>query len=244
MIKKEAYPENSWKRHLRHVAFWKKRNEKIRKISDPLERKKVSARSKHDVLVKAPKKYFYQRKGKIFCGGYVLEVLLESRGFGDFPEKHLPRFRRNKVLGAILPRDIEKGIKKAGFKFKRIRTHKKSDKEKISVLRRELKKGHPLALLTSSGYVYDNTNKKYSHKKRFVASHWVGILGYNHEDEIFYVYDPMIPPKNKKRKIPVGNTYRTYKQMLRDMKPTFYTHHWRNLFIAIGKKLRLIKKKK
>lgn len=70
----------------------------------------------------------------------------------------------------------------------------------------------------------------------FIASfmgHWITLWGYNDKEKAFYVYDSYVPARRHNKTIPIGNTKRTYEEVLRDWGKGF-PHSRRYLYIVAG----------
>jgi len=46
--------------------------------------------------------------------------------------------------------------------------------------------------------------------------HWITLWGYDKRKQFFYVYDSGLPKNYWNKKLPIGNTMRTYKEVLID----------------------------
>jgi len=51
----------------------------------------------------------------------------------------------------------------------------------------------------------------------------------------FYVYDSAIPQKLYAKEIPIGNIERSYQEILRDWKGTFYPWPWKYCYLVVKK---------
>lgn len=66
-----------------------------------------------------------------------------------------------------------------------------------------------------------------------VIGHWISLWGFDDEKQVFYVYDPYVALSRHDKDIPIGNTARTFSEILRDWGKGF-PFAWRSGFIAVG----------
>ena len=182
------------------------------------------------VINKKPKEYLQQKLR--YCGGYVIKGILSAYNLDDgrHPKKYLPIIQRLnlKSFGMTTPIVISKSLEKYGLSALIKRANKFSDSKKIKLIKNELNKDHPVILLIGNGYSH---NGKHYPIGRYLFAHWITIWGYNDNEEVFYIYDSFY---HKKDRMPVGNVKKTYPQVLRDWKGTFYTSDF--LYIPVIKK--------
>ncbi|PIN76127.1 hypothetical protein COV18_00745 [Candidatus Woesearchaeota archaeon CG10_big_fil_rev_8_21_14_0_10_37_12] len=170
---------------------------------------------KHLLKIK-PKQYLQQRFG--YCGCYTIKAILSAFGKDSKkpPKKYHPY--NWKRFGRMLPKDMIFTLEKYGFNARIKSANDLSNKQKIEALKQELRKNKPVILLVGNGYFWSG---KYSPLRRFFISHWISLWGFDDEKKIVYVYDSILSPEGAK-KLPIGNTTRTYKEILRDWKGVFY----------------------
>ena len=180
------------------------------------------------VLVKVkPKEYL--RQGMRYCGGYVIKAILGAYNLDDsrHPKEYLPPLIKS--LGFTLPSDIKKVLEKYGLKASIRRANKVSDKEKLELLKKELRRNHPVVISIGNGY---SPKGQYSSVRRHLIAHWVSLWGYDDHKKVFYIYDSYTNPKSYD-KVPIGNVERSYDQMLRDWRGTLYTRVRSFLLITV-----------
>jgi hypothetical protein len=114
-----------------------------------------------------------------------------------------------------------------------------SDNERISLLKSLLSKNTPVMLRIGNGYLSD----KYNPIVGKLLSHWITLWGYDDKEQLFYIYDSALPEKFRLKNIPIGNTVRTYKEILRDWNfGTWQFWYWllfpsgSHLYIEVNKK--------
>ena len=180
------------------------------------------------ILSKKPKQYLQQWFG--YCGCYTIKAVVSA--FGQNSNKHPKEYhpRKHRLTGLMLPKDMLKALQMNGLKGKLYTANGFLEKQKIDVLKKALDKNQPVILLVGNGYSWTG---KYSAIRRFLISHWISLWGYDDKKKIFYVYDSIIGNENV-NKLPTGNTTRTYKEILRDWRGTFYTSKY--LYLVVKEK--------
>src|SRR3989344_5428262 len=88
-----------------------------------------------------------------------------------------------------------------------------SDQEKLDLLKTNLAEDKPVMVRIGNGYILSNKHNPVLGK---IVGHWITLWGYDNENQIFYVYDSGLLRKYWNKSIPIGNTTRTYQEILRD----------------------------
>lgn len=133
-------------------------------------------------------------------------------------------------FGFTYRRHIVKRLREYGFNVSIKRANKFSNKEKINILKNEINKNHPVILLVSSNC---NEQGKYVSKKNNEnLGHWISLWGYNESD--FFVYDSAVAKKYYD-KIPIGNSKRSYKDIIKIWKGSSFFRFSSYLYIPIIK---------
>ncbi len=182
------------------------------------------------ILSHFPKEYLEQ--GLTQCSAYCVKAILSAYGKDD---KKYPRDYQPNLLtkytginnGPIL---WPKVLKSYGLYAEKGDTKDLSDEQRIKLLERFIDEDKAIMLRIGNGY---SKSGKYS---PFVASfmgHWITLWGYNNEEKVFYVYDSYVSLERHDKTIPVGNTKRTYVEILRDWGKGF-PPAWRYNFISVG----------
>ena len=181
------------------------------------------------VLKIKPKEYLQQ--GMRYCGGYDIKAVLSAYDLDDgrHPKNYLPTILKS--LGFMTPKIIKDVLRNYRLRVNVKRANNLLDNKKLEAIKKELDKNHPVILLIGNGY---SPKGKYSWIKQQLTSHWISIWGYNDKEKIFYVYDSFVD-KNSYDRIPVGNVKRTYEQVLRDWRGSFYFRHINFLYISVSK---------
>lgn len=176
-----------------------------------------------------PKEYLQQ--GMRHCGGYTIKAILSAYHLDDGrrPEKYLPF--KIKSLGFTTPKLLQETLKEYRFYVPIKRANKLSDDKKVEEIKKCLDRNHPVILLIGNGY---SPTGKFSELRMNCLSHWITVWGYDNEKKVFFIYDSYVD-KNSYDKIPVGNVKRTYEQVLRDWKGTFYLRTRSFLYMPVIK---------
>ena len=123
-----------------------------------------------------------------------------------------------------------KVLRSYGIPAERGDAKKLTDEQRIVLLEKLIDEDKVVMLRIGNGY---SKSGKYS---SFVASflgHWITLWGYNDDEKVFYVYDSYVSLKRHDKRIPIGNTKRTYAEILRDWCKGF-PPMWRYGFIKVG----------
>ena len=123
-----------------------------------------------------------------------------------------------------------KVLRSYGIPAERGDTKKLTDRQRIELLEKLIDEDKVVMLRIGNGY---SKSGKYS---SFVASflgHWITLWGYNDDEKVFYVYDSYVSLKRHDKTIPIGNTKRTYAEILRDWGKGF-PRMWKYSFIKAG----------
>lgn len=159
-----------------------------------------------------PKEYFVQ--GLSHCGAYSIKAILSAFGKDDraHPEDyHSDLF--NRLTGLTSGKDYWPQIlSKFGIKAELKSAKDQSDLEKIELLKMVLSKNAPVMLRIGNGYF---RSKKYNPILGKIMGHWITLWGYDDKERVFYVYDSGLT-KELYDNVPIGNTKRTYNEILRD----------------------------
>ncbi len=184
------------------------------------------------ILSHFPKEYLEQ--GLTQCGAYSVKAILSAYGKDDkkHPRDYQPNFLA-KYTGINYGLIVEpKVLKSYGLHTEKGDAKSLSDEQRIELLEKFIDEDKAVMLRIGNGY---SKSGKYS---SFVASflgHWITLWGYNDEEKVFYVYDSYVSMKRHDKIIPVGNTKRTYAEILRDWGRGFPTI-WHYNFISVGDK--------
>ncbi|NCS97743.1 MAG: BtrH N-terminal domain-containing protein [Candidatus Pacebacteria bacterium] len=159
----------------------------------------------------------YLKQGLSHCGAYAVKGILSSMGLDktNHPKEYHPSLL-GRLSGITFGRDYYPRIlSKYGIKATPKSAIHLSDNEKINLLKDLLLKGNPAMLSIGNGYL---SNNRYNKLQGLIMGHWITVWGYDNDTEEFLVYDSAVPENEYKINLPVGNTTRTYKEMLRDWK--------------------------
>ena len=154
------------------------------------------------VLSKKPKEYLKQ--GLSHCGVYCVKAILSAYSKDDKQhpkEYHTNWIGRNLFSFATGIKYYDKILASYGIKSETKSAEDLSNPERIELLKTLLSKDTPVMIRIGI---------------RRLMPHWVTIWGYDDDKKIFYVYDSGLPVKYWDEFLPVGNTIRTYQEILRD----------------------------
>lgn len=165
------------------------------------------------ILALKPKNYLKQ--GLSHCGVYSLKAILSaySKDVKDHPkEYHSNWIGRHFFSFATGKYYYDNIFVSYGIKTKTQSAEHLSSQEKLNLLRTLLSKSTPVMIRIGNGYLTD----KYNPILGPLIPHWITLWGYDDNKRIFYVYDSGLPVKHWDKSLPIGNTTRTYNEMLRD----------------------------
>lgn len=167
-------------------------------------------------ITNKPRAYLTQQRRE--CGVYVLKTLLDLYGKapGCSPRDLLSPTARllfgytspHRILKVLRRYGLEASFKRAGFRHRR-----------LAVLRAHLEKQEPVILIVGNPY---SRRRRYRHFKRWLAMHWILLLGMDEENKRVYLYDPNVR-QDRHEHLPVGNVSLSYKAFLK---------HWRGVFLT------------
>lgn len=183
------------------------------------------------VVSKAPTEYLKQ--GWNHCGAFSVKGILSAYGKDDrqLPQDYHPHwFGRltGFTLGASYwPAGLHKYGLEAEAKFARGLT----DNERINLLKKLLSLNRPVMVRIGNGYL---PRGRYSPVLGKIIGHWITLWGYDDSQQVFYVYDSCIPVDRHDQNTPVGNTTRSYQQMLRDWRGGWWPWPWSYLYITVS----------
>lgn len=171
------------------------------------------AKAKRVVLTIKPKEYLKQ--GLTHCGAYSVKAILEAFGKEDKKDpKDYHNSGFNKLLGTGLSTTYWPNVLRSyGLDAKSKSVKLFSDEKKLQVIKDLLSSNHPVMLSIANGYLKGG---QYSKLKALYVQHWITLWGYDDKEQAFYVYDSCIDKKYYDKSLPIGNTKRTYEQILRD----------------------------
>ena len=97
-----------------------------------------------------------------------------------------------------------------------------------------LSKDAPVILMVGNGY---QRSGEYSRLRAAIVGHIITVWGYDDREGVCYMYDSAAPTEHYATNVPIGNTKRTYEQVLRDWYGAFPSRLlWRGSFhyIEVG----------
>jgi len=156
----------------------------------------------------------YLTQGISHCGAYSVKAILSAFGKDDKkrPEEYHPNFF-NRFTGLTLGKNYySKILNKYGIITEFKSAKNLPDVEKIGLLKTLLSENVPIMIRIGNGYF---RSKKYNPFLGKIINHWITLWGYNDKKMVFYIYDSGLT-KNLYDDVPIGNTKRTYDEILRD----------------------------
>jgi len=164
------------------------------------------------ILSIKPKEYLTQSISH--CGAYSVKAILGALGKDDKkrPEDYHPN-SFNKFTGLTLGKTYyPKILNKYGIDAEFKSAKNLPNVEKIELLKKLLSENVPIMIRIGNGYF---RSKKYNPFLGKIITHWITLWGYSDKEKIFYVYDSGLT-SNLYEDVPIGNTKRTYDEILRD----------------------------
>lgn len=160
-----------------------------------------------------PKKYLTQ--GISHCGAYSVKGILSAYGFDD--KIHPKEYHSNwfgRLTGLTFgTKYLVNILKSNGIDAKKGNAKGLSVQKKLDLLKILLAKNRPLMIRIGNGYYHSD---KYNPVLGKIIGHWITLWGYDDDRQIFYVYDSGLLRKHWNKTIPIGNTIRTYNEIIRD----------------------------
>jgi len=159
----------------------------------------------------------YLKMGLSHCGAYSVKAILSAYGKDTkgHPKEYHPGLL-GRITGATLNREYwVRVLNSHGIKAEAKTAKELTDNKKLETLKKILADNRPVMIAIANGY---DSQGRYIPVRRFFVGHWITLWGYEDKKQIFYVYDSCVPKERYDKTIPIGNTKRTYKQILRDWK--------------------------
>lgn len=166
------------------------------------------------VLSIKPKEYLVQ--GISHCGVYCVKAILSAYGKDDktHPKDYHTNWIGKNLFSFSTGQDYyDKIFASYGIKSKTKSAENLNDQQKLNLLKSLLSKNTPVMIRIGNGYFRSN---KYNPLLGSIVPHWITLWGYDDSKKIFYVYDSGLTENLYDKTVPVGNTKRTYGEILRD----------------------------
>lgn len=169
---------------------------------------------KHIVKIR-PKEYMEQ--GPSHCGVYSVKAILSAFGMDN---KEYPKEYHSNKIGRITGLTLGKSyypkiLRKYGLKAVLKSASGLTDSQKLELLKSLLARDLPVMLRIGNGYF---KSKQYNPFLGKILGHWITLWSYDDKKGVFYVYDSGLSKKYWTVNKPIGNTVRTYGEILRDWK--------------------------
>lgn len=166
------------------------------------------------VLTIKPKEYLQQ--GPSHCGVYSVKAILSAYGLDTkgHPKNYHPHWI-GRLTGSTFGREYYVRILKDSGIDAEVKTSESvTNKERIKLLKKLLSQNTPVMIRIGNGYV----SNKYNSIIGRLIPHWITLWGYDDNEQLFLVYDSGLPKRYWNKNLPVGNTRRTYNEIMRDWK--------------------------
>jgi len=150
------------------------------------------------------------------CGVYSVKAILSAFGLDD--KKHPKEYHTNWIgkhlfSFAIGQKYYDKIFQSYGVQSETKTAKKLPNEEKLKLLKELLSQDNPVMIRIGNGYL----TEKYNSILGKLVPHWITLWGYDDDSkQLFYVYDSGLPKKAWSTNLPIGNTTRTYQEILRD----------------------------
>ncbi len=138
------------------------------------------------VILQTPPDGFPLRNRRFWsCAHHSLKAVIEWKKWWSQPMKEYSADWWSRTTYLMTPWWIKKVLKKYQLSYEILRAKSLDEKEKLELLKSNLKKG-PIILLVANG----QTKKKwFSRRRAFFHWHYVTLWWYNDKENVFYVYD-------------------------------------------------------
>lgn len=172
------------------------------------------------ILPIKPNEYLVQ--GLSHCGAYSVKGILSA--YDRDSKNHPKEYHTNwlsKVTGSGFTKQYYVTIlKNYGISATGKNATGLGNDQKTDLLKKLLSQNNIVMLSISNGY---NDNGDYSSVRALFSGHWITLWGFDDKEQIFYLYDSCIPLIKHDKNIPIGNTKRTYQEILRDWRGSLNT---------------------
>lgn len=158
----------------------------------------------------------YEQQAGLTCGEYNVRGILEGFQIRYQPFEKSPL--RIKMFGFSFVKDISALLQKHGLNAPLRFAKNKSDQDRLKIITSHLDQDEPVLLAIGNGHL---ARGRYSRLARFFVGHFLTILGYDSDKQIFFVYDSYLKGSYQGT-IPAGNDVRTFKELLNAWNGPFY----------------------
>lgn len=157
----------------------------------------------------------YLEQGRTHCGVFTAKGVLSAYGLDVHEDpRDYHRSKLGRSIGAILPSGLVRILRKHGIESVLKKTGDLSPKEKIGLLKQAVARDVPVPIAIANGYSWKR--RSYSQLQAVHRKHFITVLGYDDDPSEFYVYDSVVPMEHHDSTVPIGNTRKSYEEMLRD----------------------------
>ena len=162
-------------------------------------------------------------QGRTHCGAFAVKAILAAYELDDTEvPADLHTHPLSRLTGSAVSRDYYPSILRSYGLIARARNADRlSPRERIDVLKKELRAGRPLILSVANAWARDTGAP--SPLKRLVASHWISLWGFN--DDAFFTYDPLVGQSLTDIALPIGNKSRSASEILDIWRGSLLSRH-------------------
>lgn len=180
----------------------------------------------------------YLKQGISHCGAYSVKAILEAYDKnGNLKPTDYHSHWFGKLTGLTLGKHYyERMLEKNGVKATTQSLGSTTNDIKLTTLKNILKRDSPVMLRIGNGYQFGTYNRALG----IIQGHWITLWGFDDSKQIFYVYDSALKEKYRSKNLPIGNTTRTFQEILRDWNFGHWQFWWwpfagkdNNLYIEI-----------
>ena len=167
----------------------------------------------------------YLKQGPSHCGVYSVKAILSAYGLDT---KTHPKYYHTNLIGRFTGTTLGRQYYRNILNIHGVDAETKTaegltDEARIHLLKKLLSKNTPVMLRIGNGYASDTYNPLLGR----IIGHWITLWGYDDSKKLFYIYDSGLPEKHWDKNFQIGNTTRTYKEILRDWRfGRWQPHTW------------------
>lgn len=174
------------------------------------------------ILNRRPKEYLEQ--GLTQCGAFSVKAIISAYGKDD---GRRPRDYNATILGKLFSlvgtKTWLRVLRSYGLNAERGETKNLSNEERLKFLKETIDHESAIMIRIGNGFL---KNGQYNPLVAYFVGHWITLWGYDDEKQIFYIYDSYVPLARHNKTIPIGNTIRTFSEVLRDWGKGFPPIWW------------------
>lgn len=156
----------------------------------------------------------YLEQGFTQCGAFSVKAILSAF---DKDDGRCPREYNVTIWGKLFSlvgaKTWPQVLKSYGLNVESGETKNLSDQERLKFLKETIDGNNAVMIRIGNGFL---KNGIYSPLVAYFVGHWITLWGYDDVQQVFYIYDSYIPLTKHNKTIPIGNTTRTFSEILND----------------------------